>query len=189
MEADGLANTKIRERTEGAATAVQTMHRESCSVNRVDPDLMCSTSFGDDCTGPPAPPCPGENALVNNGAAAPKSCLPPLEMRSSTAAGGLLPTCEASIVTRNTFNQPPLRLYSTEETILRRHQPKTSHTTAASGGITYLLSTPPGGLPRKNPCIIGCSILAVLGRLRACPLLGTWRALLCGEVMRVEGGW
>ena len=25
------------------------------------------------------------------------------------------------------------------------------------------------------------------GRLRACPFLGTWRALLCGEVMRVEG--
>ena len=23
------------------------------------------------------------------------------------------------------------------------------------------------------------------GRLRACPFLGTWRALLCGEVMRV----
>ena len=23
------------------------------------------------------------------------------------------------------------------------------------------------------------------GRLRACPILGTWRALLCGEVVRV----
>ena len=24
------------------------------------------------------------------------------------------------------------------------------------------------------------------GRLRACPILGSWRALLCGEVVRVE---
>ena len=32
---------------------------------------------------------------------------------------------------------------------------------------------------------IGSLILAVLGRLRACPFMGTWRALLCGEVMRV----
>ena len=37
-------------------------------------------------------------------------------MCSPTAAGGILPTGEASIATRTTFNQPPLRLYSTEET-------------------------------------------------------------------------
>ena len=27
------------------------------------------------------------------------------------------------------------------------------------------------------------------GRLRACPFLGTWRALLCGEVLRLGAGW
>ena len=48
MEADGQANTKTRERMEGAATAVQTMYGDSCSANRVDPDPMYSTSFGDD---------------------------------------------------------------------------------------------------------------------------------------------
>ena len=53
MEADGQADTKTRERMEGAATAVQAMHGDSCSATRV----MCSTSFGDGCTGPPAPPC------------------------------------------------------------------------------------------------------------------------------------
>ena len=37
MEADGQADTKTRERTEGAATAVQAMHGDSCSANRVDP--------------------------------------------------------------------------------------------------------------------------------------------------------
>ena len=32
MEADGPANTKTRERTEGAATAVQAMHGDSCTT-------------------------------------------------------------------------------------------------------------------------------------------------------------
>ena len=74
MEADGPANTKTRKRTEDAATAFQAMHEDGCSADRVDPDPMCSTSSGDDCTGPPAPPCSGENALVDNRAAAHKSC-------------------------------------------------------------------------------------------------------------------
>ena len=59
MVADGQANTKTRKRTKGAATAAQAMHGDSCSADRVDPDPMCFTSFGDDCTGPPPPPCSG----------------------------------------------------------------------------------------------------------------------------------
>ena len=125
------------------------MHEDSCSTN-LDPYPMCSTSFGDDCIGPPALLCSREDAVVNNGAAAPKSRLPPLEIRSSTAAGGLLPTGEASIVTRTTLNQPSLWLYSTEETNAKKHQLKTSHTTVASGGIICLLSPPAGGLSRQN---------------------------------------
>ena len=84
MEADGQADTKTRERTEGAATAVRAMHGDSCSANRVDPDPMCSTSCGDDCTGSPALPCSRENTLVDNGDAAPKSCLSPLERDALT---------------------------------------------------------------------------------------------------------
>ena len=75
MVADGQADTKTRERTEGAATAVQAMHGDSCSANRIGPDPMCSTSVGDDCTGPSPLPCSRDNALVDNGAAAPRSCL------------------------------------------------------------------------------------------------------------------
>ena len=117
IEADGKAETKTRERTEGAVTAVQAMHGDSCHANRVDPDqMMCCTSFVDDCTGPPALPCSRENVLVDNGAAAPNLRLPPFKMRSPTATGGLLPTGEASIATRTTFNLLPLRLYLTEET-------------------------------------------------------------------------
>ena len=66
MEADGPANTKTREGTQGAATAVQAMRGDSCSADRADPDPMCSTSSGDDCTGPLVPHCSGENALVDN---------------------------------------------------------------------------------------------------------------------------
>ena len=58
MEADVQEDTKTRQRTEGAATAVQVLHGDSCSANRVDPDPMCSTSFGGASTGPPALPCP-----------------------------------------------------------------------------------------------------------------------------------
>ena len=50
MEADVQADTKTRERTEGTATAVEAMHGDSCSANRVDPDPMCSTSFSGDST-------------------------------------------------------------------------------------------------------------------------------------------
>ena len=56
-----------------------------------------------------------DDVLVENGDVSPKSCLPPLEMRTTTAAGGFLPTGETSTVTKITFNKSPLRLYATEE--------------------------------------------------------------------------
>ena len=57
MEADGPADTKTRERTEGAATAVQAMYEDSFSANQVDPDPK-STSTSFDVKGePPALPC------------------------------------------------------------------------------------------------------------------------------------
>ena len=115
MEADGHANTKTQERAEGAATAVQTMRGDSFSARWVEPGPNTnSTSFGVKVE-PPTLPC-RENVVVESGDAAPKSCLPSLEMRSSTAAGGLVPTGEASTATETNFNQPPLRFRSTEVT-------------------------------------------------------------------------
>ena len=64
MEAGVQADKKTRERTEGAAKAVQVMHVDSCSANRVDPDTMCSTNLGGDSTGPPALPYSGDDALI-----------------------------------------------------------------------------------------------------------------------------
>ena len=107
MEADGPADRKTRERTEDAAKGVQAWHGDSCSSQKVQ-DGQNSTCFGM-MAKPPALFC-RDDVLVENGAAAPKSCLPPLEMRSPKAAGGLLPTGEASIATRTTYNQPPFRL-------------------------------------------------------------------------------
>ena len=89
METDGPSDTKTRERTRGAAKAVQAMHGDSFSANWVDPDSMCSTKFGVKVE-PPVLSC-RDDVLVENGAAALKSCLSPLEMRLPTAAGGLLP--------------------------------------------------------------------------------------------------
>ena len=188
MKTEEHANTKTRERTKGAATAAQAMHGDSCSADRVDPDPMCSISFGDDCTGPPAPSCSGENALVDNGAAMPKSCLPSLEMRSPTAAGGLLPTGEASRAINTTFKKSPLRLYAIEETNSNEKKLWTSIPSAwydssfwkllAAPSCRRVIETKYGQNRTFDP---GGS----QGRLRACPFLGTWHPLLCGEVMRV----
>ena len=114
MGADGQANTKTRERTEGEATAVEAMHGDSCSVTRVEPGPKTnSICFGVMAEHPDLPF--RDDVLVENGAASPKSCLPSLEMRTTTAAGGLLSAGKTSTATKTTFNEPPLRFYPTEE--------------------------------------------------------------------------
>ena len=115
MEADGPANTKTRKRTEGVAIAVQAMRGDSCTTaQKVQDGPKTSISFGV-MAKPPDLPC-REDVLVENGATSPESCLPSLQMRSSTAAGGLVPTGEASTATETTSNEPLLRFYETEET-------------------------------------------------------------------------
>ena len=74
MEADGPADTKTRERTEGAATAVQEMRRDGFSARRVKPGPNTnSTSFGVKAE-PPALLC-RDDVLVECGDAASDSCL------------------------------------------------------------------------------------------------------------------
>ena len=85
------------------AAADQAKREDSCSANQVDPDQMCLTSFGNDSTGPPALPCLRDHALVDKGAAAPKPCLSPSEMRTLTTSGSLLPTGTASTAMRTIF--------------------------------------------------------------------------------------
>ena len=117
MEADGHANTKTQERTEGAAKAVQAMRGDSCTAEqKVQDGPKTSITFGVEAE-PPDLPC-WEDVLVEKGATSPESCLPSLEMRLSTATGGLIPTGEVSTATETNFNQPFLRFCSTEETDL-----------------------------------------------------------------------
>ena len=103
VEEDVKADKKTCGRTEGAATAVQAMHGDSFSANRVQAGPTCSTGFGVKAE-PPALPC-RDDVLVESGVAAPKSCLSSLEIRTSTAVGGLLSTDKTSTVTRTTFRQ------------------------------------------------------------------------------------
>ena len=72
-----------------------------------------SITFGVEAE-PPDLPC-REDVSVEDGATAPKSCLPFLKMRSPTAAGGSVPTGEASTATETTSNEPLLRFYTTKE--------------------------------------------------------------------------
>ena len=152
--------------------------------------ILTRCSFGDDCTEPPEPPCSGENTLVDNRAAAPKSCLPCLKMRTTTAAGGLLPTGETSTASKITFNKQTLRFYSTEEMNPKETNLWTSVPSACSD-INFW----------RNKLLAAPSCRRVMeiksmqnrmfdsgssqGRLRAWPFWGSWRTLLCGEVMRV----
>ena len=80
MEVDGPANTKTRERTEGAATAVQAMSGDSFSARRVAPDPKTNSISVGMMTEPPALPC-RDDILVENGDVSPKPCFPILEMR------------------------------------------------------------------------------------------------------------
>ena len=189
MEADEPADTKTRERTQGAAKVVQAMHGDSFSASRIDSGPKNnSTSFGVKAE-PPALPCKDE-VLVDNGAAVPKSCTSRLRMHTTTAAGGLLSTGKTSIVTRTTYNQPPLRLYSTGQTNSKKTNMRTP-----------ILSVSYDSSFRRNKLLTATSRRRVIetksgqnrmldpggsqGHPRACPLLGTWHALLFGEVMRV----
>ena len=137
---------------------------------------------------PPDLPC-REDVLVEGDATSPGSCLPSLKMRSPTPAGGLLPTGEASTATKTTSNEPLLGFYPTEEMNPEEDSKKENlWTSIASGcyGSSFwkLLAAPycrrvvhtksrqnrtfdPGGSQ---------------GHLRACPFLGSWRVLVCGEV-------
>ena len=114
MEADGHANTKTQERTEGAAITVQAMRGYSfTTAKKVQDGPKTSITFGVEAE-PPDLPC-REEVLVEEGGTSPESCLPPSERRSPTTAGDLLPTGEVSTATRATSNEPLLRFYVTEE--------------------------------------------------------------------------
>ena len=117
-------------------------------------------------------------------------------MRSSTAAGGLAPTSEASTATETNFNQPPLRFHLTKETdseaSLKETNLGTSTPYASYDSSIFQESNLSAALycrrvvetkSRRNRTFDSGGSQ---GHLRACPFLGSWRALVCGEVIRAE---
>ena len=155
-EADGKqADTKTCERTDGAATAEQAMPGDNFSARWVEPGPKTNSTSVGMMAEPPALSC-RDDVVVESGPAASKSCLPFLEMRSPSAAGGLLPTGEAFSATRTTLNKPPVRYYSTEET-----DSKTNWRTRIRYVSYFLLSIYSGWSSRQNREKIGCSIQAV----------------------------
>ena len=164
MEADGQASTKTRECTEGAATAVQAMRGVALSSR--------------------------DDVVVKSGPAASESCLLSMEMRSSTAAGGLVPTGEASTASETTLDEPPLRFCPTEETDLEPNSTKTWTPYASYESSSFfwrLLAAPHcrSVVDTKSRQDMTFDPGGSQGRLRACPFLGSWRVLLllCGEVI------
>ena len=188
MEADGPEDTtKTRERTEGAATAVQAMRGDRFSARRVEPGPTTNLiSFGVKAE-PPALPC-RDVSVVECSAAASESCLPSMEMSSSTAAGGLVPTGEASTASETTLNEPPLRFCPTEKTDLEPNCKKTStpYASFVSSSFWRLLAAPycRRAVDTKSRQNMTFDPGGSRGHLRACPFLGPWRALVWGEVLR-----
>ena len=186
MEADRHADTKTRERTEGAATAVQAMRGDCFSARRVEPGPTTnSTSFGVKPE-PPALPC-RDDSVVECGAAASESCLPSLEMRSSTVASGLVPSGEASTASGTTLNEPHLRICPTEETDLEPNCKKTLTLCATFDNSSFwrLLAAPycRRAVDPRSRQNITFDPGGSRGHLHACLFLGSWCALVCGKVL------
>ena len=169
---------------------------------------MYLTSFGDDSTEPPALPCCRDDALVDKGAKASKPCLSPVEMRTLTAVGDLLPARTASTATRTIFHQPSRWFCPTEEmnsrtsiqyaTMYRSFWVifllpctffKMSSRTSIPYATTYSSLRKMKVLEMKSRQILVFDPGGCTGRLRACPFLGGWRALVCGEVFAWTLGW
>ena len=170
MEGDGPANTKTQERTEGAATAVQAMRGDSrTTAQRVQDGPMTNSICFGMMAESPALPC-RDDVVVESGDAAPASCPPSMEMRTTTAAGGLASTGEVSTATRITSNEALLWFYATEEMNPEEDSkkekiwtstPSPRTTTASSRRVTCLLLPTAGGSLRQNPGKIGLLIQAV----------------------------
>ena len=107
IEAEIETYMKTCKRTEG--TAADVVKHGGTSSARVDHDPMRQTSFGEEnSTEPPAFPICRDDALVDEGAKAPKLCLLPGEMHTSTPVNGSLLAGTTSTTIRDIFPPPPL---------------------------------------------------------------------------------
>ena len=164
MEADVRKTTKTCKWTEGAAAAERVISGDNKSSAKVDPDSICRASIDEDYTGSAAYLCKRDDALVDNGATAPKPCISSAEMRTRTAAGGLLLAGTASTATRTTLGQSPLWFCPIEEINLR-----TSNHCATDYSSFWKMKV----LQTKLMQILVFDPGGFKGRLRACPFSRT----------------
>ena len=159
------SNKKTRKLTKGAAAAERVIDVD-ISPAQVDIDLIRLTSFGEDSTGPPPLLCTRDDALGDDGAAAPKLCLLPVERRAPTATNGSFPSGTASTAMRIIFPRW-LFCWSLGET--KKHIIRINYQLASFW--RWVIQTKsrqtPGGL---------------IGYLRGCPFLGGRHALRIGWV-------
>ena len=167
------------------------MRGDGFPAHRVEPGPNTdSTSFGVKAE-PPDLPCM-DDVVVESGVAASESCLPSLETRSSTAAGGLVPTGKAPTASETTSNEPLLRFYKTLEI-----NPEGDSTMEHSRTLTPSASYDSSCFWRLFAAPYCYRVVETKSRqnrtfdpsgsrdhLRACPFLGSWRASVCGEVIR-----
>ena len=121
MKADVKPYMKTHERME--STAADDERYGDISSARVDDDRIRLTSFGDEkFTKRSSAAEKGiGDALVDEGAEAPKPCLSPVEMRMLIpAAGGLLPTDSAFAQLRTIFHSQSLPWSFCEKTKKKR---------------------------------------------------------------------
>ena len=104
-EADVEADKKTRKRTKDASAADREKNGDNSFARRVDDGPMSLTSFGM-IAERPAPEKSIADDLVHKGAEVPNPCLSPVEMRTPTATGGLLPAGTASTEMRTIFSRP-----------------------------------------------------------------------------------
>ena len=175
-EADVETDKKARKRTEGAAAADRAKHTgDSSSAKRVDDGPTSLTSFGKVVEPSPARPCRND-ALVDKGAKAPKPCLSPAEMRTPPATGGRLPSGTASTAMRTILPLPFLWNFCPTEDM------KFRPTISIQLYATYISFQKMKILETKSRQTLVFDPGGCTGRLRTCPFLGEWHALLCGEV-------
>ena len=128
-----------------------------------------STSFGMKAE-PSALPC-WDEVLVDKGAAAPKPCLSPVEMRTPTATGGLLPAGIASSAMIIIFSRPLLSWTLGEEA--KGRTTRTNNKQLAPPYWRKVIQTSTRKTLMFDPG--GCT-----GRLRSCSFLGGRHALRIG---------
>ena len=124
--------------------------------------------------------------MVENGAAAPKSCLSPLEICSPTTAGGLLPAGMATSATKIAFHQLPLWFCLTKETNSKTSVVYVSYFNNFGWINNQQVPFWPRVIETKSRQNLVFDPGGSTGRLSPCPFWGTWRALLCTEALVLE---